>query len=53
MKESDEGWLDFKAIKEKYGCSGGSFTLWTLEHLEARGSEFRLVSLRRGTREKR
>lgn len=39
MKEGDEGWLDFKAIKEKMDVRLVLSRLGLLEHLEERGAE--------------
>ena len=39
MKEGDEGWLDFKAIKEKADVRAVLSEFGLLEHLEARGAE--------------
>ncbi|MEI2770794.1 MAG: CHC2 zinc finger domain-containing protein [Candidatus Competibacter sp.] len=40
MKEGDEGWLDFKAIKEKTDVRLVLSHFGLLEHLEERGAEF-------------
>ena len=39
MKEGDEGWLDFKAIKEKSDARAVLSHFGLLEHLEERGAE--------------
>ena len=39
MKEGDEGWLDFKAIKEKADARAVLSHFGLLEHLEERGAE--------------
>lgn len=39
MKEGDEGWLDFKAIKEKADARAVLSQFGLLEHLEERGAE--------------
>lgn len=39
MKESDEGWVDFKAIKESVDVRRVLSHFGLLEHLEARGAE--------------
>lgn len=39
MKEGDEGWLDFKAIKEKADVRAVLSEFGLLEHLEERGAE--------------
>lgn len=39
MKEGDEGWLDFKAIKEKADVRAVLSEFGLLEHLEQRGAE--------------
>lgn len=39
MKEGDEGWLDFKAIKEKADVRAVLSEFGLLEHLEAHGAE--------------
>ena len=39
MKEGDEGWLDFKAIKEKSDARAVLSQCELLEHLEERGAE--------------
>ena len=39
MKEGDEGWLDFKAIKEKSDTRAVLSHFGLLEHLVERGAE--------------
>jgi len=39
MKEGDEGWLDFKAIKERADTRAVLSHFGLLEHLEERGAE--------------